>query len=412
MSFMSIKTIKNIFYSFIVNGGNYAFPFFVLFFASNILGRENFGVYAICTGVAIFFQVFVDFGFSLSACREVSNHKDDSEELSTIFLSVFFIKILLIVLSLLFLIFYIFLFKINYFLYLLVSVSCAYISSLIPFWFFQGLGKYRFVAIAVSSGRLFGILLAIFLVKNESDLIYLMISQLVGVLLPFVFIYFYLFRNKFFLPFKKISKDIIYKNFILGWNTFGANIASLVMANSGVLILGIYHGVGVVGVYAAIDRLVKMLVSLLQPLTQVFFPINASAFGDEKNKGIKKLIGNNIVILLYGIFLLIFFLFFLEKIEHHFNFNSNDVLILKVLLLWFLVGVLNNIMGVQILTASGKSSVYSRMFLIVTFIFILLAFPIINIYSGLGLAYLMLGCESFLALMLIVYISRNYKNEK
>lgn len=401
----------NIGYSFLVNGGNYLFPFYVLFFASKILGNESFGIYAICTGLTVFFQVFIDFGFSLSGCREVSRNHNAFHNLSKILLSITYAKLILVFFSFVLIIAYIVMFEIKFYFELIIAAGCVFLNSLIPFWFYQGLGSYKSITLIISIGRFISVLLAIFTVKGSGDLVYIFLSQFLGAFFSFSLVNIYLFKDKYFSMWREIKLNDLIISFRLGWNTFGANLSSLVMANSGVLILGVYQGASVVGGFSIVDRIVKMLVSLVQPLSQVFFPINSLEFKSGWKLGVKNTRINNLFIIAYVIGIVSLVVLFIDTINKYFNFNDEDIIVFKILLFGFFISALNNVMGIQILTASGNSSAYSRCFIFAAVLFLCGSLPVVSTYSSIGLAILMVVCEISLAIIMFFIIIRKSKNE-
>jgi PST family polysaccharide transporter len=64
-----------------------------------VLGVEKFGLVAFAQSFIMFFNILVDFGFSLSATREISVNRDNQEKITEIYSSVMIIKFVLIILS-------------------------------------------------------------------------------------------------------------------------------------------------------------------------------------------------------------------------------------------------------------------------------------------------------------------------
>jgi polysaccharide transporter, PST family len=67
---------------------NYAFPLITLPYIVRIVGIGNYGLLAFAAAIVAYFQILTNYGFSLSATRSVSVHREDRERLTAIFSSV------------------------------------------------------------------------------------------------------------------------------------------------------------------------------------------------------------------------------------------------------------------------------------------------------------------------------------
>lgn len=78
---------------------NYAIPLVTLPYLIRTLGMENFGAVAFATSFIQYFIILTDYGFNISATREVSVHRADTERVPTIFSAVLAVRLAFLLLS-------------------------------------------------------------------------------------------------------------------------------------------------------------------------------------------------------------------------------------------------------------------------------------------------------------------------
>lgn len=75
-----------------------------------------------------------------------------------------------------------------------------------------------------------------------------------------------------------------------------------------------------------------------------------------------------------------------------------------------LFGVLNNVFGIQILSASGRSKIYSRMVFVSALITLLLITLLLQFCNATGVACAILLGEMFLSILLLKRYKNNLRN--
>ena len=78
------RTAQNLLALYGVQVANYLLPLLMLPYLARVLGPSGFGVLAVGQSLAQYFSLVVEYGYSLSATREVAQHRDDPSRLARI----------------------------------------------------------------------------------------------------------------------------------------------------------------------------------------------------------------------------------------------------------------------------------------------------------------------------------------
>lgn len=398
-NFISLATLQ---------GLNYILPLITLPYLVRILGAEKFGLIAFATAVVGYFIVLTDYGFNFSATREIANNKENKEKLIEIFSSVMIIKTLLLIISFAILILMILCFKkigSDAFLYIL-TFGTVVGQVLFPVWFFQGMERMKYITIInIISKTLFTISIFL-LVKHASDYVLVPLLTSIGVIIASVIsLYVVLFKFKVKFKLQKISTIKMYLKG--GSHLFYTSALSNLLTSSGVIVLSLVTNNTVVGYFSAIEKLFRAVVGLFSPLTQALYPISCNKVQDPiaGKIYIRKLlyfIGSAALVVALGFAI---FSKYVVNFMYGSDFSAYSY-ILAIMMIWLFFGVINNIIGIQYLSAGKKDKYYMYSFFIAGIITVILNITLVPNFLIDGILFSMIFGEILLTILMVYFISR------
>ncbi len=373
------------------------FPYLV-----RVLGVDQYGILSLSLAVTSYFVLITDYGFNLSATRQISIHRDNPQKVNEIFGSVLIIKLVLMLGCFFILIGLVFTFeKFNQIQDLLfLSFGMVFGQILFPIWLFQGMEKMKYITyLSVLAKLIFTLGIFIF-VKGESDIWLVPFLNSIGLILVGAFSLILVIRQfgvKFHIP----ERDSVSYYLKDGWNIFTSNLAILGYKNNSMLILAFYLDPINLGFYSIGKKIFEAINGLNVVLSQAFFP-SVSKAQDQKKSGISETLKNLFtlsVFLSIGIFLSTFFFSdFISLIVS----GSKEAVIIEILqflaIALFIIGI--NVPAVQYLLSTGNSKKFSIIVWIGVGVDLVLLFLLVPKFDYKGALYATLVSETLITLSL------------
>lgn len=373
---------KNSFYLYLSHFGDYAFSMLALPFVARILGPKELAYVATTQTFGLLLLLVMDFGFSLTASREVAKLENKKDLLIKFINKAFSFKILLALLVLLlsFIVINIVpIFNLRPHYIFIVMIGSIF-QGLAPIWFFQGIEKFKYIAFSRIIFRLIGFIIIIVFI-NDSDDGWIVLSANA---LTSCFIFIYLFKNLLsllekieFFNFKGL-KDFWFN----GHWVFSLTLIPTIYINSSLIILSTIINPFQLGLYLGVAKIYNALNSLYSPIGQVIYPRFIASNISEKEKTIKLVRKFFFILLFIGLIfcaLLISFPGIIIKILLGKEF-LDAIPTLQLFALVLPLTSVTHILGRQWMLVNGKEKKYSIIIMISSILaFIFFLFNIQNL---------------------------------
>ena len=266
---------------------SYVIPLISLPYLSRTLGAEKFGLVFWAQAMVQYFMIFTEFGFNISAVRDISVNRDNKEKISQIFSSIIaikfvFIGICFVILSILLT----FIPKFNQeWLLFYLTFFMVIGNAIYPIWFFQGIEHMKYITfLNIMAKGLFLILIFIF-IKQPSDYILVAILNSLGFMTAGV-IGIWLAYKRFGLRIVKPKIEEIKYQIKYSSEFFLSRFAVTSYSNTNTFIIGLLCSPIMVAYYGAAEKIFQAMNGLSAPIGQVLYPFMAKQKNINKFKKI------------------------------------------------------------------------------------------------------------------------------
>jgi PST family polysaccharide transporter len=404
------RLLSNILSLSMLQAVNYILPLITLPYLLRVLGVELFGLLAFAGATVAFFNIVTEYGFNLTATRDVSIYRDNRHKLVEIFSAVMVIKISLMLVSLF--VFSLIVFSFEKFskdiLVYFLTFSTILGQILFPVWLFQGLESMKQITyLNIFAKSVFTVAVFVF-VQEQSDFYIVPMLTSMGLILSGVWSL-YIVKTKYSIGFKWQPWCIIKQYLDDGWHIFISNIAVSLYTISTTIILGMLTNNTMVGYFSAADKIIQAFKGLISPISQAIYPYISNRIEKSKKEGMLFIRKITSYISLFTALVSIFIFVFADLLANVIlgDAYKESIILLRIMsLLPFLIG-LSNMFGVQTMVNFNRKKAFSNILIAGSFFNLILSLILVPKYQYIGSAISVLCVEIFITITMFCYLQCN-----
>ncbi|MFJ1331670.1 MULTISPECIES: oligosaccharide flippase family protein [Capnocytophaga] len=319
-----------------------------------IIGKEIWGELIFAQVIISYFSLLINFGYDVSATREISIERNNKKNLSKIVSSVYWSKFLmLIAISLVFILLLtnIPFFISNQKLYIFTFLMCIG-DFLFPMWFFLGTEKMKYITFINLFVRLLFLLLVFIFIKEQSDYILVPIFNGMGGVVSGLFAII-IMCVRFQVKFITVSFVDTINRVRSSVNFFITDLSVILKDRLNILIIGSFIGFSEVAYYDLGTKIVHIAQTPFSIVNSVLLPNFSKTFSRRKLKMVLAFF--TAVSLIACVFLLIFADFIVLKLGGiEMMYASNIIYIYSIVIP---IACISSIYGIA-LASQGLSKKY------------------------------------------------------
>jgi PST family polysaccharide transporter len=406
--------IVNFFNYGLYQASNYLVPLLTIPYIIRVVGLEKFGIISLAQSVALYIRVGVDYGWSIIGVQYVAKVQIDDQKKSEVVSNIFFIQLILTIVGLLILFFLRVVFKeVDYeWIVFIAAYGIVPATMLMAPWFYVGMEKVKYLNYINFTARLCYLVLIFVFVRRETQYILVPFFNSAALFLGgIVSLAFMLkkFRIKLKIPeFQKIRQYLIE-----GWPIFTSYFATNFYRNSNILILAFFTSKEIVGIYAAADKVVKVIQGIFAPITQTLYPYISRISVQSKKRAIIAVKKLSVVMIFLTSIVVLSLIVTADWIMGIILEKPSDLanILLQIgsaVIFW---GVLNFIVGIIYMTNFDMKKQFSNAVVLTGLLNIIICFILSNYFEAVGAMISFSLAEFILFGLLITQILRFNKKK-
>ena len=264
---------KNTFWLAIFQLAKMVFPFLILPILTRRLSVETYGNLTFIKTVMNFLQIFLDFGFMLSATKEIAKIKYDTNKIQQIMADTLLARLLLGGIGFLLIVILSFFFPIlGYnFLFTITSYLTVFLSIFLFDFLFRGLEIIHVMTIRFIIMKTISFLLTIFFVRQDHQIILIPLFDILSSVIAIILVAFELQKRSFRLIRPKLKSSIYSLKISLIY--FLSDVSATAFNAISTIIIGLVFSSTEVALFGVSIQIIGAIQALLGQLSSGIYPI-------------------------------------------------------------------------------------------------------------------------------------------
>ncbi len=294
---MKAKLIQNTSMLYLLNAAKMLFPFLTFPYLTRVLLVDGYALMAYVKAVMQYMQLWVDFGFILSATKNIVNAENSPKIINQIVSDTMLARVLLGVVGaiiLFFLSIFIPLLRTNL-LFTWLSYGAVFLSCFMADYLFRGLEKMHEITIRFVVMKGISTALTFVFVHSDADILYIPILDILSSAVALILIYF---------QFGKYNVRLLVPSFRRAWaylkesfEYFLSSVATTAFGAFNTLLIGIFLAEKDIAVWAVTIQLIGVVQMCYGPIIDGIYP---EMMRNKKLSLIKKLLSIFMPIVVVG----------------------------------------------------------------------------------------------------------------
>ena len=372
---------SNLMWLSLLQVAGYVFPLITMPYLARVIGVEGFGKIAFASAIMVWIQTIADWGFNLTATRDVAQNRDNQQKVSEIFSNVLWARCLLMGLSfivLLILILTIPQFRENWDV-ILVSFLLIPGHILFPGWFFQAVERMRYTTILNVLMKLVFTIAVFLFIKDKDDYILQPLFTSLGFVVSGI-IALYIIIKKWNVTLYKPNWANIKHTIKSTTDVFINHLAPNLYNSLSIVLLGFFGGGTANGIYDGGNKFINIILSLLNIITRAFYPF-LSRRKDFHSTYVKLVLSLTVITVIIAYIAAPWLVSTMLSPEF-----ADSVIVLRILSISLIFYMLSSAYGSCYLIINNREKVLRQSTIICSVIAFLIAIPLIVKYTYIGVA--------------------------
>jgi PST family polysaccharide transporter len=409
--FFSHPIVKNALSLLTVQIAKYILPLVTIPYLARILGPQEWGLVIFAQVSSQWFEMILDYGFNLSATREIARNRDNQQQVTEIVASVMGASFLLLVTSTLVVLLMtttVPTFKAHPD-YLIWAWLIGIAQGLNPLWYFQAIERMQFPAMLDLVTRVIATVATFIWIKTPDEGWKVLAIQAIAGLIAYTLMLILMYRN---IPWQLPRLGSALKALQIGRSMFLFRCSVSLFTTANTFILGLFVASSEVAFFGEAQQLSRAVGSLSSPISQAVFPrINYLLANDVRQAA--KLASTNLIVMGLGSLSLAGVLAISAPLIVHTLLGSNfeptiPLLRIQVILIPFIC--LNYVLGLQWMIPLGLDRAFNTIVMIVGFLNLILAPLAAQRFGSLGITITVVFSDALVTLGMYIFLWRKGLN--